>query len=101
MKTQMASGSCGAVFFPMSPATAVKPGRFNGGSPDFPRVSLQPVAVKRISGGGPARPNHSGLPASLADWLVCKEALEICRCRQDGTEDGSDAWVMTARPATR
>jgi hypothetical protein len=53
----------------------------------------------RIYARRAARHDDSSLPASLADWLVCKEALDICQRGCDGTEDGSDAWAVTARPA--
>ena len=55
----------------------------------------------RISARRPARHDNSGLPASLEDWLVCKEALEICQRGRNGAKDEDHAWVVTAKPATR
>jgi hypothetical protein len=101
MKTQIVLGSYDTVFFPVSPARVKKSGRVNGGSPDSPQVSSEPVTAGRIARRRTARHDKSGLPASLEDWLVCEDALEICRRGCDGTEDGSDAWAMTAKPAAR
>ncbi len=98
MKTQIAPGACDSVFFPMPPIKAGKSERANGGSFNAPQVSLEPVVAGRISARRPARNYHSGLPASLGDWLVCKEALEICRRGCDGTKDGNHAWALAAQP---
>jgi hypothetical protein len=101
MKTQIVLGSYDNTFFPVPPTKVRKSSHVNGGSLDSPRVSSEPIAAKRISAGGPARHDNSGLPVSLEDWLVCKEALEICQRGRDGTEDGDHGWVVTAKPATR
>jgi hypothetical protein len=86
MKTQIVLDSYDSAFFPVSPTKARKSGRINGGSPYFPRVSSEPIAVGRIDARRPVRRDNSGLPASLEDWLVCKEALEICRRGRVGME---------------
>ena len=101
MKTQIVLDAYDNTFFPVPPTKARESSRVNGGSPDAPRVSSEPIVAGRISARRPARDDHSGLPASLKDWLVCKEALEICQRGRDRMEDGDHAWVMTAKPATR
>jgi len=100
MKTQIVLGDCDSVFFPVPPTKAGNPDSVNGGSPFFPRISSEPITSRPVSDGTPARRNHSGLPASLADWLVCKEALEISQKNCDEVEDNGDAWVATDKPAT-
>jgi hypothetical protein len=101
MKTQIVLGSFDITFFPVSPTKVRKSGRVMGGGPDSPRASSEPVMAGRISARRPARHDKSGLPASLEDWLVCEDALEICRRGCDGTKDGRCAWVVTAKPAAR
>ena len=100
MKTQIVLGDCASVFFSVPPTKAGNPDSVNGGSPFFPRISSEPITSRPICDGTPARRNHSGLPASLADWLVCKEAVEISHKNCDGAEDGGDAWGTTAKHAT-
>jgi len=65
------------------------------------KPQLEPITAKRISGRKPARHDHSGLPASLKDWLVCKAALEIRQRGRGLTEDGSHAGTTTAKRETR
>jgi hypothetical protein len=101
MKTQIALDSYNSGFFLVSPVKAVQSHRMNGGSRVSSRVSSEPIAAKRILTGEPARRGNSGLPTSLEDWLVCSKALEITQKDCDGTNDGNDAWVMAAKPATR
>jgi hypothetical protein len=101
MKTQIVLGAYDSVFFPVPPAKLAKSGHVDGGSPYFPRVPSAPNAAGRISARTPARRDNSGLPASLKDWLVCKEALEICQKNCDLPEDNGDVWVATAKPLTR
>ena len=101
MKTQIALGACDSVFFPVPPIKAGESNRVNGGSPYFPRLSSEPIAAGQISVRTPARNGHSGLPASLADWLVCKEALEIRQGDCNGAKNGHRALVTTAKPASR
>jgi hypothetical protein len=99
MKTQAVPGSFAAVFSPVFPARAGRSGGVSGASPNLPPVSRrpsEPVAAKHR----PARPDHSGLPASLKDWLVCKAALEIRQRGCELTEDGNHIGIMTAKPAT-
>lgn len=101
MKTQIVPGAYDSVFFPVPPARLAKSRHVDGGSPFFPRVSSEPDAAGRISARTLARRDNSGLPASLKDWLVCKEALEICQKNCDVPEDDGDAWVAAAKPVTR
>lgn len=101
MKTQIVPGSYDTVLFPAPANKARESSHVNGGSPDSPRVSPEPIVANRISARGPAAHDNSGLPSSLKDWLVCKAALEICQRGRDRTENGNHAWVMTAKPATR
>ena len=101
MKTQIVPGAYDSVFFPVTPVRTVKSARVNGGGLQAPRFSVEPIVSRRMDARKTARHDDSGLPASLADWLVCKEALDICQRSCDGTEDGSGAWAVTARPAAR
>jgi len=105
MKTQIVSGSYDLTLFPVPPGKVGKSAGVNGGSPNVPRVTLEPIVAGRISARTSAHHshnhNHSGLPASLKDWLVCKEALEICRRSRDRMEGGDHAWLVTAKPADR
>jgi hypothetical protein len=101
MKTQIDLGSYHTTFFPVPPTRGRKSGRVNGDRPDSPRGSTELIVAGRISARSPARHDHSGLPASLEDWLVGKGALEICLQGWNGTEDGSHAWVVMAKPAAR
>jgi len=98
MKTQIVPGSYDSMFFPVTPVRAGKFARANGRGPGSPRLSLEPIVARRIYARTAARHDDSGLPASLADWLVCKEALDIRQRDCEGTENGSDVWVVTARP---
>jgi hypothetical protein len=100
MKTQIANRSCDPVLFAAPQAKASKSGHVNGSGPFFPRLSSEPAAAGPISASTTARRYHSNLPASLADWLVCKEALDICRKDGNGQDHGGDAWVSTAKPVT-
>ena|SRR5208282_1295936 len=103
MKTQIIPGPYDLTLFPVPSAKVGKSGGVNGGIPNFPRLKLEPIVAERISARTSAHynQNHSGLPASLKDWLARKEALEICQRGRDGTEDGDHAWGVTAKPATR
>src|SRR5208282_2760514 len=101
MKTQIVLGSYHTAFYPVPPTKVRKSSRVNGGSPDSPRVSMELIVAGRSSARRLARHDNSGLPASLEDWLVCKEALEICQRGCNGTGNGDHAWVVTAKPVTR
>lgn len=101
MKTQIALGSYDSMLFAVPQAKASKSGHVNDSGPFFPRLSSEPAAAGSISASRTARRHHSNLPASLADWLVCKEALDICRKDGNGQDHGGDAWVSTAKPVTR
>jgi hypothetical protein len=89
MKTQIILSSYDTVFFPVPPTNVRKSDHINGGDPNSSRVSSESITAKRISACGLARHLSPGLPASLEDWLVCKEALEIRQKGRDGTGDGS------------
>ena len=69
MKTKTVLDACSSVFFPKPPTRSRKP-RVNGRRKSFLSVSSA-RAVSPESG-------HASLPTSLEDWLVCKEALDIC-----------------------
>jgi len=102
MKTQMVPGAYDPVFFPKPPAKSGIPGRAHAGSPYFSRPSSEPITPGAISADTPGRHDNSSLPASLEDWLVCKEALDICQRGRNRTDAGSDDWIITtAKPATR
>jgi len=82
MKTQIARGSLAAVFFPVFPVEAGKPGGANGRSPaarpDFP-PRLELMRTNHVSIREPAPRDHAALPVSLKDWLASDAALMIRR----------------------
>ena len=102
MKTQMVPGAYDPVFFPKLPAKSAISGRAHAGSPYFPHVASESSPVGPIPPDAAVRHDNSSLPASLEDWLVCKEALDICQRGRNRTDAGSDAWMITtAKPMTR
>ena len=101
MKTRNAPGAYDLMFLDTPPATPDFADQAKGASPYYPRISSGPVPPGSMPDYTPATRGHAGLPASLKDWLVCKEALEICRRNHNHTEAGDDAWVLRAGPVTR
>jgi len=101
MKTQVVSSAYDAVCLLKPLAKSRTTGRMDGNSPYFSRVASVPTPAGPISANAAVHPDNSSLPASLEDWLVCKEALEIRQRSRNLAEAGSDVWVMTARPVTR
>ena len=98
----MVPGAYDPVFFPKPPAKSGIPGRAHAGSPYFPRLPSEPATLGAISADTPGHHDNSSLPASLEDWLVCKEALDICQRGRNRTDAGSGTWVITtAKTVTR
>jgi hypothetical protein len=101
MKTQMVSGVCESMFIPTPPLKPEVPNGANDASPYFPRVSSEPVTAGSMAAHAAARRHHSSLPASLKDWLVCQEALEICRRDHNHAPSGNGDWMLAVGPVTR
>ena len=101
IKTQIASGAYEPVCFLKPLAKSRTTDRMNGSNPYFSRVSSEPTPAGPISANAAVHPDNSSLPASLEDWLVCKEALEIRQRGRHPAEAGSDVWALTTRPVTR